>query len=88
MYISSNELSPEVLSYYSKVLKIGGVTNPEKRFTVLASENNNKFPSHFSLTQLILYSPKCIKRLQRLAEDKFTYIVPGIMSFDEVKLAV
>jgi IQ domain-containing protein H len=45
------------------------------------------FPSHFSTSRLLLYSPKSLKRLLRLVKNKISYIVPGYPSNDDIKLA-
>jgi hypothetical protein len=50
-------------------------------------ENNNKFPSHFSLSRILLYSPKCLKRIQKIIKNKISYLVPGFPSNDDIKLA-
>ena len=48
---------------------------------------NDSFPSHFSLSQILLYSPRIMKRIKRLIKNKNAYIVPGIPSNDDIKLS-
>ena len=47
---------------------------------------NDTFPSHFSLSQILLYSPRIIKRIKRLIKNKNAYIIRGIPSNDDIKL--
>jgi hypothetical protein len=50
-------------------------------------EMNDTFPSHFSLSQILLYSPRIMKRIKRLIKNKNAYIIPGIPSNDDIKLS-
>ena len=51
-------------------------------------DNIQKFPHHFSLAQVLIYSPKTIKRIKNLIKGKQAYIVPGIPSTDDIKLSI
>ena len=49
---------------------------------VLVPENVSKFPEHYPLASLLLYSPGCLRRLAQLVRHEhdsggFAYVVPG-----------
>jgi len=47
------------------------------RFTVIVPELVRRFPAHFTLASLALYSPSCCRRLYHLSAGRFAVIVPG-----------
>ena len=54
----------------------------------MVPDNINKFPHHFSLAQVLMYSPSTMKRIKNLIAGKQAYIVPGVSSIDDIKLSV
>lgn len=81
-------MTTEVLGYYMKILEIGEVNSPQSRLTVVVPDNINRFPHHFFLAQVLLYSPKTIMKIKNLIQGKQAYIVPGIQSIDDIKLSI
>ena len=61
IYISPFPLTNEIATYYTQILGLLEVENPEKRFTVVVPENYVKFHRHMGLTQTLLLSPKAMK---------------------------
>ena len=59
------EIAEDVLAYYEKLLEVGGVEDPKTRVKIIVPENLERFPSHMSLTSILLYSPRSIKRILR-----------------------
>jgi len=55
---------------------------------MLYPENVERFPDHFSLTTLLLYSPHCMKKIKRFVRGKEAYIVAGKIGPEDKKLAV
>lgn len=53
-------MTPDVLGYYTKILEIGDIESGTKRVHFVVPENIERFPNHFSLTQILLYSPKTL----------------------------
>lgn len=88
IYVSPYPISTDVMQYYQKLLEIGGVKDPSSRYKIVYPENHARFPAHFSLSTVLLYSPRCLKRLRNFIRGKNAYIVPGVVGVDEVKLAV
>jgi hypothetical protein len=88
IYISPFTLTNDVLGYYHKILEIGEIENASSRFHIITPENYSKFPTHFSLTQCLLYSPKAVKRIKNLIKGIQAYIVPGMASTDDIKLSI
>ena len=81
-------MTPDVLGYYTKILEIGDIESGNKRVHFMTPENIEKFPNHFSLTQILLYSPKTLQRIKSMIKGKQAYIVPGSVSQDDVKLSI
>ena len=53
-------MTPDVLGYYMKILEIGDMEGAPQRVNFVVPENIERFPNHFSLTQILLYSPKTL----------------------------
>jgi len=82
-------MTSDVVGYYNKILEIGEVENAAGRLNMVVPENMLKFPNHFSLAQVLLYSPKALKRIKQLIRgNRQAYIVPGIASTEDVKLSI
>lgn len=81
------KIEKEAFQYYVNILKAAGVPNPEGRIILLVPENTNRLPPGLSLTKQILMSSKTMKLLGAMIKGKTTYIVPGIVSQDELLLA-
>ena len=81
-------MTPDVLGYYTKILEIGDLDGTQNRVNFVVPENVDRFPNHFSLTQILLYSPKTLKRLKSMIKGKQAYIVPGQVSTDDIKLSI
>mmetsp|Transcript_32961 Transcript_32961/g.24268 ORF Transcript_32961/g.24268 Transcript_32961/m.24268 type:complete len:168 (+) Transcript_32961:828-1331(+) len=79
-------MTADITGYYMKILEIGEVE--DSKVTFITPDNVSKFPYHFNLAQMIMYSPKTIKRIKSLIKGKQAYIVPGIPSTDDIKLSI
>lgn len=89
IYVTPFALTSEVYDYYKKILELGEIEFPEKRFFVIVPENYVKFHEHMSLTQTLLYSPKALNKIRSIIEDRQAYIVPGMYNkWDEVNLSI
>lgn len=88
IYVSPFQMTNDVLGYYLKILEIGDITGAQGRLHFVVPDNINKFPSHFSLAQVLMYSPSSIKRIKNLIAGKQAYIVPGMPSIDDIKLSI
>ena len=53
-----------------QVLEIGGIDEPTKRYKIVVPENYHRFPSHFSLTTCLLYSPRALRRITNFCRGK------------------
>ena len=74
--------------YFVKILEIGGVAEPTKRFKIVVPENHARMPRSLSLTSLLLYSPKALKRIKRFCRGRPAYIVPNMIGPEERKLSL
>lgn len=54
----------------------------------MVPENIEKFPNHFSLAQVLMYSPKTFKRMKSMIKGRHAYIVPGVVGSDDIKLSI
>ena len=88
MYVAPFPLNDDVAHYFSKVLEIGGVDEPQKRYKVVVPENYHRFPSQFSLTSLLLYSPRALRRIANYCRGKPAYIVPNVVGPEELRLSM
>ena len=88
IYVCPFELTSEILGYYTKVLEIGCIEHPETRFTIVVPDNYNKLPATLSTSSQLLYCSKTLKKIKGLISGKTAYIVPGMLSQDEVKLSL
>lgn len=89
IYVSPFSLTSDVTGYYMKILEIGDIENPTSRVNIVVPENTHKFPHHFSLAQMLIYSPKTMKRIRSLIKGRQSYIVPGTTpSNDDIKISI
>ncbi len=58
------------------------------RYKIVIPEALDSFPTHnMSVATLLKYSPKALMRISNLIKGREAYIVPGIMSHDDVHIA-
>ncbi|ETV97891.1 hypothetical protein, variant [Aphanomyces invadans] len=88
IYISPFELSPDIQKYQVRLLQLGGIADPQTRIRMLHPENVDRFPEHFSLTTVLLYSPHCLKKIKRFVRGKDAYIVTGNVGPEDKRLAI
>jgi len=81
-------MTSDVLGYYMKILEIGEVSSPASRLHIVVPDNINRFPHHFCLAQVLLYSPKTLIKIKSLIQGKQAFIVPGTTSIDDIKLSI
>ncbi|DAZ95854.1 TPA: hypothetical protein N0F65_009128 [Lagenidium giganteum] len=88
VYVAPFELSNDVTSYVMKMLQLGGIADPVARVKIVYPEHAQRFPSHFSLATLLLYSPLCLKRIKRYIRGKEAYLVTGVPGPEDKRLAI
>jgi hypothetical protein len=64
VYVCPFPLSDDVAQYYHKLLGVGGVSEAGSRYRIVYPENYDRMPFGLSLTSLLLYSPRCLKRIR------------------------
>jgi len=77
VYVSPFPLSKDVLQYYAKLLGITGDSDVAQRFKVVHPENFSRFPSHFSLADVLRYSPRCLKRIAHFIRGRDAFMIPS-----------
>lgn len=87
IYISPFDLSSDIISYYYKILELNGVADYKDRLHFIWPDNFMQFPNHTSVSRLVMYSPKALKRIKLLIKNKITILVPGYPSNDDVLLS-
>ena len=88
VYVAPMEIPDDVKRYYSRLLEVGGVKDPNLRYKIVVPENAERFPPHITLTSLLLYSPRCLRRIKRFIKGRDAYIVPDSIGPEERRLAV
>eukprot|EP00854_Cymbomonas_tetramitiformis_P001341 gene1341-1940_t len=87
VYVSPYPLPDDISGYYDKLLQVGGVDEPERRYRVVVPENHNRLPGHLSLTTMLYYSPYALNRIKAIIRGRKAYLVPGAVSHEEILLA-
>lgn len=92
IYVSPVVLSEDLESYNLKLLSLGqeGTQSEDicKRLTQITPENLGKFEGqNLSLSTVLLYSPKAMRRIRNLTRGKNAYILPGVVSEDDLAVA-
>jgi IQ domain-containing protein H len=71
-----------------KILEISGLSAENSRVHFVVPENIDRFPNHFSLAQVLLYSPRVMNTTKSMIKGKQAYMVPGVVSSDDIKLSI
>ena len=102
VYVSPRPIDSEVLDYYHKLLAMGTHGEQEEgvavggdkgaefwhRIHVVTPEYAGAFAHHnLSLSTELLYSPKALQRIKYLVAGREAYIVPGVVSRDDIAVA-
>ena len=92
IYVSPVVLSEDLEAYNLKLLSLGqeGTQTEDisKRLTLITPENLGKFGGqNLSLSTVLLHSPKAMQRIRNLTRGKNAYIIPGVVSQDDLAVA-
>jgi len=89
VYCSPFMLSPDVQSYYMKLLEeVGGIASVSSRVKILVPDQAARLPDHFSLAKLLLYSPKALRAIRAAIRGRPVVMVPGQVGSEDLALAV
>ena len=90
IYISPHELNQDIIVYYTSIMETFGVEKPRERFHIVIPDSYKDYPPHFSVSELLLLSPKTIRNIKKHIENekKEAFIVPGSVSKTEVELSI
>ena len=64
-----------------------GIHDCESRLIFMYPKEESSFASHTSLSSVLIYSSKTIKRIKTLIKNKDAYIFSGFPSADDIKLS-
>lgn len=88
IYISPIPVDEAIVDFYIQLLSIEGQQNIRERVHIITPENYNVFGHHnLPLATYMLYSPRALGRVRNLLMGKEAYIVPGVVSRDDITLA-
>lgn len=76
------------MGYYWKILELEGIKQNTHRFYKIIPDKFDRYPSHFSLSQVLYYSDSTIKEIKNIVKNKCAYIVPGYINKEDMKVAV
>ncbi|EEY67616.1 uncharacterized protein PITG_18457 [Phytophthora infestans T30-4] len=88
LYVSPFELTSDVSQYFLKLLQLGGLVDSRPRVKLVFPEQTTRFPAHFSLSSLLLYSPHCLRRIRHYTTGKEAYLVMGLPGAEDQRLAM
>ena len=80
-------LNEDISQYFSKVLEIGGVATPERRYKVVVPENLDRFPRTLSSRRCCSTRPRRCGASPTFAAAN-AFIVPSVVGPEEQRLAV
>lgn len=97
IFISPVPLSDETLQYYLKLLGLSSAVasgevddqcDMSDRYKILVPEAIKSFPTHrMSLSTILKYSPRTLKRIANLTRGRTAYMVTGIAHKDDLAVA-
>jgi len=88
IYVAPYALPKEIISYYYKICELGELQNYKERIHFIWPENFNEFPSYFSTSKLLYYSPMALNRIKELIQNKTAYIVPSMPSREDYLIGI
>ncbi|KAL7682558.1 putative IQ domain-containing protein H [Plasmopara halstedii] len=88
VYVSPYELTADVSQYFHKLLQLSGPADSRPRVKFVYPEQAARFPAHFSLSSLILYSPYCLRRIRHYTAGNEAYLVMGLPGPEDQRLAI
>lgn len=81
-------LTDDILNYYQKLCEFKGDARILDNFTFIYPVEHEKFPKTFTTSKLLYYSHKTMMQLKELIKGKNAYIVPAIVSEEDVKISL
>ena len=87
VYVCPFPLSEDVAQYYHKLLGVGGVADASSRYRIVYPENYDRLPFGMSLASMLLYSPRCLKRIKNFCRGKEAYLVPSVVGPEDKLLS-
>jgi hypothetical protein len=88
IYISSYQLTTEVLSYYFSILQTLGIDDAKNRFYLIVPDINQTLPINYSISQLLYLSHKSLNLIKSQIIGKNAYIVPGCANKYDISIAM
>ena len=80
-------LNLHTYSLLSPLILTPSQLNSAARLFFVVPENMHRFPKHFSLSLLLLYSPRALRRIRNIVKGRASYLVPGKIGGDALRLA-
>jgi len=67
---------------------VSSASDVSSRYKIVIPEALDSFPTHnMSLSTLLKYSPKALRRIQNLTKGRDAYIVPSVMNIDDLHIS-
>uniref|UniRef100_A0A0G4HF65 IQCH-like ATP-grasp domain-containing protein n=1 Tax=Chromera velia CCMP2878 TaxID=1169474 RepID=A0A0G4HF65_9ALVE len=91
VFVAPRELASELKEYFQKVMVYRGVPQPEGRLQFVVPELVDRCPLggldlSTSLMTLLLCSPRALKRIRKLTQGRFSFVVPATPSPRDVEV--
>ena len=89
LYVSPAPVEDEVQEYYGSLLAMGqGGEGAMERVHFVTPEQAGTFSRHrMALSSVLLYSPRTVERIRHLTAGREAYIMPGVVSQDDLAVA-
>ena len=89
LYISPVPVEDEIQEYYGSLLAMGqGGEGAMERVHFVTPERAGAFSRHrMALSSVLLYSPMTVERIRHLTAGRDAYIMPGVVSRDDLAVA-
>ena len=89
LYISPVPVGDEVKDYYAKLLAMGPAgESAMERIHIITPDRVKTFARHnMALSSVLMYSPRTVERIRNLTAGKEAYVVPGVLSEDDLVVA-
>ena len=79
-------MTKDIIKYYQKLLELTSQEQLQHKLIILTPNYDSHLPVNLSLTQLLYYSSKTLKKIKSIVKNNYAYIVPSSPTNDYIHL--